>query len=174
MAMTLKEAVDLSLECGNFPDVIPVDFGLDLVLKTKPEYTISANNPRKIRIQISTYRGISAGAIHYYACIKADGIIISEQKENKTTIHGGYICEEYAKICQKNRGKYNSEYTIEVLRNLSKEEVEDDPIRWENYRPGDKTNAFYTKIEALEQAIKIAKLRFGKGWVLDLDERITL
>ena len=34
MELTIKDAVDLSLDCGNLPDVIPVDYGLDLVLKT--------------------------------------------------------------------------------------------------------------------------------------------
>lgn len=28
--MTLKEAVHLSYDDGNYPDVIPVDYGLDL------------------------------------------------------------------------------------------------------------------------------------------------
>lgn len=164
MELTIKDAVDLSLDYGNLPDVIPVDYGLDLVLKTKPNCIVSTNNPRKVRIEISSYRGLAAGAIHYYAAIKADGI----------TIHGGYICDEYAQICQKNRGKYDEVYTIEVMRKLTKEEIENDPIRWENYKPGDNTNAFYTKFEALKQAIEIVKLRFGKGWILDLQERITL
>ena len=174
MELTIKDAVDLSLDCGNFPDVIPVDYGLDLVLKTKPNYIVSTKNPRKVRIEISSYRGIATGAIHYYAAIKADGITISEVKEDSTTIHGGYICAEYAQICQKNRGKYDGVYTIEVMRKLTKEEIENDPRRWGNYKPGDNTNAFYTKFEALKQAIEIVKLRFGKGWVLDLQERITL
>lgn len=37
MEMTIKDAVNLSLDSGNFPDVIPVDYGLDLVLTTKPD-----------------------------------------------------------------------------------------------------------------------------------------
>ena len=54
MELTIKDAVDLSLDSGNLPDVIPVDYGLDLVLKTKPNYIVSTNNPRKVRIEISS------------------------------------------------------------------------------------------------------------------------
>lgn len=175
MELTIKDAVDLSLDYGNLPDVIPVDYGLDLVLKTKPNYIVSTNNPRKVRIEISSYSGIAAGAIHYYAAIEADGITISEVEEDRTIIHGGYICDEYVQICQKNIGKYDEVYKIEVMRKLTKEEIDDDPIRWEHYKPGDNTNAFYTKKEALEQAVEIAKLRFGKGWILELgNNTITL
>lgn len=175
MDLTIKDAVRLSLDSGDFPDVIPVDYGLDLVLKTKPEYIVkTANNPRKIKIDISTFRGISAGAIHYYARIEADGVIVIEECEDGTVTHGGYICEEFAQIDRKNRGKYDSLYHIEVMRELTKEEIDNDPIRWEHYRPGQKTNAFYTKQEALNQAIKIAKLRFGSGWVLELENETII
>lgn len=173
--LTIKDAVDLSLDMGNFPDVIPVDYGLDLVLKTKPEYIVEANQPRKIRIDITSYRGISCGAIHYYAQINADGVNIIEKCEDGNLIHAGYICEEYSHICKNNRGKYEPCYRIDVMRKLTKEEIDDDPIRWEGYKPGYNTNAFYTEQEAFEQAVKIAKLRFGKGWVLELvNETITL
>lgn len=50
MELTIKDAVDLSLDSGNFPDIIPVDYGLDLVLKTKPEYKVKIRTPRKIHI----------------------------------------------------------------------------------------------------------------------------
>lgn len=175
MEMTIKDAVDLSLDIDNYPDVIPVDYGLDLVLTTKPKYKACVRQPRKIHIDISTFRGIAAGAIHYYAKLTADGIIITEESDDGTITHVGYICEEYAQICRKQRGKYDSNYIIEVMRKLTKKEIDEDPIRWEHYVPGNKTTAFNTKKEALEQAVKIAKLRFGKGWVLELgDNAITL
>lgn len=175
MEMTIKDAVNLSLDSGNFPDVIPVDYGLDLVLTTKPEYKVNIRQPRKRHIDVSTFRGISVGAIHYYAQINADGIIITKERDGETITYGGYICEEFSQICRKQRGKYDKIYKIEVMRKLTQKEIDDDPIRWEHYKPGDNTNAFYTKKEALEQAVEIAKLRFGKGWILELgNNTITL
>lgn len=71
---------------------------------------------------------------------------------------------------QKEQRKYDSQYRIEVLRHVTKEEIEQYPVRWRGYEPGDTTNAFYTEKEAFEQAAKIAKARFGKGWVFDFEQ----
>jgi hypothetical protein len=169
--MTLKEAVHLSYDDGNYPDVIPVDYGLDLKIKTRPDIYVETNKPRKVRIDISTFRGIAAGAVHYYAAIIADGIrLLTKDNNGNITTHMGYICEEFSQICRNNSGKYDPIYKIEVMRELSKKEIGQDPIRWQSYHPGYRTNAFNTKKEAVEQAIKIAKLRFGKGWFLDLNK----
>lgn len=163
MELSINEAVNLSMDRGNYPDVIPVDFGNDLILKTKPEIKVRIDNPRKVKIDITTF-----GVTHYYADIIADGVDIIEESDEGCVIHGGYICKEYSEICEKNRGKYDSQYRIEVLRQVTKEEIEQYPVRWEGYEPGDTTNAFYSEEEAFIQALKIAKARFGNGWVLEL------
>lgn len=166
MELSINEAVSLSMDRGNYPDVIPVDFGNDLILKTKPEIKLRIKNPRKVRIETSTY-----GVTHYYADIIADGVDLIEETEKGFVMHGGYICEEYSEICKKNIGKYDPRYRIEVLRYLTKEEIEQYPARWIGYNPGDTTNAFYSEKEAFEQAVKIATARFGKGWVLDFETK---
>lgn len=121
--LTIIDAVNLSLDMGNFPDVIPVDYGLDLVLKTKPEYIVEANKPRKIRIDITTYRGISCGAIHYYAQINADGVKVIERCKDGNIIHCGYICEEYSQICKNNSGKYEKVAVSLALREVLRKEA---------------------------------------------------
>lgn len=105
MEFTVNEAVNLSIDRGNYPNVIPVDYGNDFCLKTKPEIKVKINNPRKVRIETSTF-----GVMHYYADIIADGVDLIEETEKGMVIHGGYICEEYSKICKKNVGKYDSKY----------------------------------------------------------------
>lgn len=170
MELTVNEAVNLSIDGGNYPNVIPVDYGNDLLLKTKPEIKVRIKNPRKVRIETSTF-----GVMHYYADITADGVDLIEDTERGMVIHAGYICEEYSKICKKNVGKYDSIYRIEVLRYLTQEEIKQYPARWIGYNAGDTTNAFYSEEEVLEQAIRIVKARFGKGWILNLkNETIIL
>lgn len=166
MELSIKEAVDLSIDRGDYPDVIPVDYGNDLTLKTEPGIIVRIMNPRKVKISISTF-----GYTHYYADITADGVSLIEETERGEVRHCGYICEEFSKISKKNRGKYDSQYRIEVLRHVTKEEIEQYPVRWRGYEPGDTTNAFYTEKEAFEQAAKIAKARFGKGWVFDFETK---
>lgn len=176
MDMEIADAVHLSFDDGNYPDVIPIDYGLDLKIKTRPDINVATDKPRKVKIDISTFRGVAAGAIHYYAEIIADGIkLLTKDSDGDVITHIGYICEEFTQICRNNRGKYKPSYKIEVMRELSREEIEQDPIRWKGYYPGYMTNAFNTRKDAMEQAIKIAKLRFSEGWILKLEnETINL
>lgn len=37
MELNVKEAVSLSIDGGDYPEIIPVDYGNDLILKTKPK-----------------------------------------------------------------------------------------------------------------------------------------
>lgn len=166
MELNVKEAVNLSIDSGDYPEIIPVNYGSDLILKTKPEIKVRIDNPRKVKIDITTF-----GVTHYYADIIADGVKLIEETDKGDVMHCGFICEEFSKIEKKNRGKYDSRYRIEVLRLVTKEEIEKYPIRWHGYNPRDTTNAFYTEKEAFEQAVKVAKARFGKGWVFDFETK---
>lgn len=170
MDLSVKEAIILSIDNGDYPEVFPIDYGTDLILKDNPEIKPRVRNPRTVKIDITTF-----GVMHYYADILADGIDLIEEENGVLKIVGGYVSNEFSKICEKNRGKYQSQYRIEVLRFVTKEEKEKYPIRWKGYYPGDTTKAFYSEEEALQQALKIVKARFGKGWVLKLEnETITL
>lgn len=88
MELSIKEAVDLSIDRGDYPDVIPVDYGNDLTLKTEPGIIVRIMNPRKVKISISTF-----GYTHYYADITADGVSLIEETERGEVRHCGYICE---------------------------------------------------------------------------------
>mgnify|MGYP003368058120 CR=1 FL=1 len=170
MELTVNDAVNMSIDNGDYPKIIPVDYGNDLILKTKPEIKVRIDNPRKVKIDITTF-----GVTHYYADIIADGVKLIEETDKGDVMHCGFICEEFSKIEKKNRGKYDYKYRIEVLRLVTKEEIEKYPVRWQGYNEGDTTNAFYSEEEALEHALKIVKARFGKGWVLELEnETINL
>lgn len=170
MEFTVNDAVNMSIDNGDYPEIIPVDYGNDLVLKSHPEIKAKIRNPRTVKIDITTF-----GVTHYYADIIADGVDFIEETERGTTMHLGYVCDELFKIRKKDRGKYESKYRIVVLRLVTQDEIKQYPIRWEGYNAGDTTNAFYSKEEALEKAIRIVKARFGKGWVLKLEnETINL
>lgn len=159
MEFTVNDAVNMSIDNGDYPKIIPVDYGNDLVLKSHPEIKVKIRNPRTVKINITTF-----GVTHYYADIIADGVCFIEENEKGSTMHLGYICNELSEIRKKNRGKYDSKYRIEVLRLVTKEEIENYPVRWQGYNEGDTTNA-----------LKIVKARFGKGWVLELEnETINL
>lgn len=174
----LKYALDHSLDMGPFPDVFPEDYGMDFHLDEHPDWfpkkrIRSDKKERSCTISITSYSGYCAGAIHYYATIKADGISIcsiskDENGKEHTTSHGGYLGKEFEQLPREKKAEYNGVYEIDVNRFVTKKEIEEDPKRWEHYEEGDKTNAFSTKKEAKDTALKVAKARFPKGWKIEV------
>lgn len=167
MESKLQEALNASRDMGNYPDVFPVDFGKDIVLKTKPELVVKIMEPRRVRIVINSYMGICGWAVHYYATIEADGIVFIDTKRD--CMVGGYLGEEYKELCEKLGYTPNSPYRIEVVRSLKQEEIDKDSTRWEYYDAGDMVNAFYKAEDALKAAMDIAKVRFP-GWQVQVEE----
>lgn len=169
----LQYAIDNSQDMGNYPDFFDVNIGKDFHLKTRPDLFVKINSPRTVKIEITTYRGISIGAEHYYASIIADGINIcsKEIRDNKECVirHGGYICEEYSNALKEN-SIWKGIYSIDVLRTVTQEMIDANPTRWEHYEAGDKTNAFDTKESVIEVAKKITAARFSKDWVVKIDD----
>lgn len=167
---------------GKFPDVMPLDFGMDFHLETKPElypeinYSYNFKQPevkeRTVKLKISTFRGMCWEAVHYYGKLQADGIdIIEEKVDNDNKIHkmhvGGFICEEFRNM--PNKCFYDSWYNFEILRPVTQEEIDKDPDRWYEYEAGWTTNAFETKAEIINIAKKVAATRFP-GWKFVIEE----
>lgn len=167
--INIQKALEASRDQGNFPDVFPIGFGADIKLKTKPEYKISVCEPRTAIIRITTYRGICGWASHYYASIEAEGISFQEEKDGHIITHGGYICEEYSELC-KNLGYIpDSLYRIDIVRSLTQQDIDSDPIRWEGYYVGDKVNAFYKAQDAINTAMNVVKVRFP-DWTVKIEK----
>lgn len=88
-------------------------------------------------------------------------------------------------------GKYEAEeknplaagfYRIELVRPVTSEEIEKDSSRWNGYKVGDKTNAFYSPEDVIAIAKEVCKARFLGNWKLkivdysgkDLDSEILI
>lgn len=172
--MTLQEAKKWSMDNGCYPLFFTTAVGLDFKLKTRPELYAKVNNPRKVLIEISSFRGICGWAVHYYARIKADGIIICEdvQTEKGIQIHSlcGYLGEEFNALPAHQKDLYSSGYTIEVCREVTEKELAEDPMRWDGYHVGSLTNAFYTENGAIRRAQAIVNARFSKLWQVKIEK----
>jgi hypothetical protein len=168
----IKWAKQHSIDNGCYPDVFNEDIGMDFHLDEYPERYPSKDfheDGRKCLIKITTYRGMCYGAKHYYAEIEADGIDIREdridEKGNKKTYSiGGYMGKEFNSLPREKQGEYERFYNIEAARVVTQQDIDKDEDRWAGYKPGYKTNAFDTPTEAEETALKVAKIRFPKGW----------
>jgi len=83
LEFALKHTRKASYGKGVFPDVIPLDFGMDFHLETKPELYPEIPEKRTVRLIIETFQGYCPGAVHYYGKLEADGIsIIKEETDN--------------------------------------------------------------------------------------------
>lgn len=103
------------------------------------EYTTTADRDRdsgkrKIRAEITSYRGICAGAVHYYCHIRS---YLRNTNKSGSSVSGyldGYkIPQEFTGI------------DVELGRRVTAEMIEEDDLRWASYDPGDMTNAFDLK-----------------------------
>lgn len=112
---------------------------------------------RKVHMNITSWCGTCAGAIHHYCNLSVR--VNNKSKEDKSTV-GGYV----------GGIKIPDEYTtlnIEIGRILQQDEIDSDPIRWEFYAAGDFTNAFESR-DLLEETIQrvVGELFKDEGWVM--------
>lgn len=164
--MTQEEIKKHCRDCGNYPYVFPLNAGMDLVLSDRPEvFPHKYDEPRKVKIKITSFIGSCAWAMHYYFDIEADGCHLTD---NGNSIIFGHISEEYQKK-KRDNGLYEHDYKIPVVRPITEQDIKDDPdydiddIGWAD------TNRFNTKEEGLEIAKEIVSKRFP-GWELVIDD----
>jgi len=152
---------ECSRDLGNYPLVIPNEIPENFSISGHPEYFLGKPFSERVKIEISSYRGISIGAIHYYATISVSQPQICKRDENgKVLVCGGYICEEWRNTPSELSDNIGGRWVIEAMRHLTRKEIDDDPERWVGYDEGDTTSSFETKEEARDVALKIARFRF--------------
>ena len=119
--MNIKEAVEHCYDRRDYPEVICDDAGLDISIPgfiTKGPW-VRDNSPRVITLEISTYRGVSWDAIHYYGNISADGVYFSPEDNPNTSI----MCKETWEAEDKNPLAAPN-YKIELVRPVTQEEID--------------------------------------------------
>lgn len=117
---------------------------------------------RCVKLEITSFRGISWNAIHYYGKLIADGInfqLINEP--NITTSNWD---------AKKKSPFYQWRYEFELRRPVSQKEIDEDPDRWAYYTPKSFTNSFETKEEIIALAKECFKMRFTGEWELWVED----
>lgn len=114
---------------------------------------------RKVIAEITSFAGISIGAIHYYVRLHWYQAHIWEEEDGQLHNMGGYIDGlpdgTPWKTC-----------SVRVTRVLTEQEIADDPHRWEGYDPGDMVDAFCSP-EAASKAAREAAAKYFPHWELD-------
>ena len=77
--MNIKEAIEHCQDRKDYPEVFRDDAGLDISIPgfiTRGSW-IRNNSPRTVTLDVTTYRGVSWNAVHYYGNIIIDGVSFS-------------------------------------------------------------------------------------------------
>lgn len=75
----IKEAIEHCWDRKDYPEVFRDDAGLDISIPgfiTRGSW-IRNNSPRTVTLDVTTYRGVSWNAVHYYGNIIIDGVSFS-------------------------------------------------------------------------------------------------
>lgn len=161
--MNIKEAIEHCWDRKDYPEVFRDDAGLDISIPgfiTRGSW-IRNNSPRTVTLDVTTYRGVSFSP---------------EDSPNTYT-----MCTETYEAEEKNPLAAGF-YRIELVRPVTSEEIEKDSSRWNGYKVGDKTNAFYSPEDVIAIAKEVCKARFLGNWKLkivdysgkDLDSEILI
>ncbi len=154
----LKRAIEMCRDNDTLPDVINSNYGIDITFSDDKgkQYTSVLRCKRRLYVDISSYIGMSAGAIHFYAKIWFSDPDLTEHETGRTLMIGGSFNRFKPDEC---KGK-----SIEVVRLVTELEMKADPGRWKCYRAGDRTDAFEDKAELKSCIDFIIKHRFTGDW----------
>ncbi len=149
-----------------YPDVFSDTCGLDILMLKEKLHAVKSwgytkgNPKRRATLNISTFRGISIGAIHYYGTIVIQGV---NMEYDGTPGHSRMILDRNIPLA-------HYTYEIELNRSLTKEEINEDPERWgDYYEEGDLTNCFEKISDLLILAKEIFEKRFIGDWAFTVD-----
>lgn len=149
----------------DYPVYFPEDYGLGLTFRDNKgvEYKTVGKIPQTLQFDVSSFRGLSIGAIHYYGSIRLyepELIFIDEDgKPTKHSISGSF--SKYKPI--QARG-----LTIKINRFITSEELEDEN-RWRGYHENSLVDGFETEEELWKYGISLIKKRFKGNWMIDVD-----
>lgn len=114
---------------------------------------------RVAELTISSFQGF--GGIHYYG--KLSAYLSNNAKSNPNHSIGGSLRGV-------NFPADANSFDVEVIRPVNQSEIDEDPIRWEDYKAGiDSTNAFYTEEEIIEIVETLKDEIFKGKWILMVD-----
>lgn len=153
---------------SDFPLVIDDKAGLDY--KDEKTRAIPHNSciyqkkskTRCVRLEITSFRGISLEAIHYYGKLVADGIGFQRLDNPRITTSNWNA--------KKINPFYQWRYEFDLRRPVTQEEINHDPDRWGDYQLGAFTASFDTKEEIIALAKECFKMRFTGEWELWVDD----
>lgn len=161
--MTLQEAIDrCKSEHYVFPDIIDASAGLYEI----PELNVvgiprwNRHNPKRKRnavLEITTFRGISSNASHFYGRIVVDGVY-------QATLSDINVPRNLTNTQENEHPLLTCQYVFNIKRPITKKEIVDNSDRWYAYSEGDLTECYDSSDALINDVKEIFKLRFTGEW----------
>lgn len=124
----------------------------------------STNQIRRATIEISSFRGVSIGAIHYYGILSVQGVhLVYDDNPN---------CSTNDWDCEKQYPLSNYRYKLQLTRPITEEEIAIDEelgshlARFPYQQAGDLTTCWNSEEEIIEFAKEVFKARCVGKWEL--------
>ena len=141
---------------------IPIDYGMGVEVIYEGRHYIFQRNGNwgkaTVTLNITTWRGISSGAMHYYGKLDIRLPEMSEVGTQRTLSSNFFI------------PMYNND-TIELTQVLEQWEIDKYPENYKDYNhAGDRHRGFYTKKQLIDYAKKMFDEIFGEGWIFKIDD----
>jgi len=157
----LQKALDMCRDQDTLPEIIDTNYGIGITFSDdkREEYTSVISQWEKERtlyISITSFRGVSFGAIHYYGRIWFSDPPLMKKSTGRISSIGGAFDKYKPDECKSKE--------IEVVRDLTQSEIDADTDRWKYYKEGDKVVAFETEEEVRETIDFVIKHRFTGNW----------
>lgn len=168
--MTFEEIVKRSQgERYQYPDIFTDDCGLDIVEPEKGLHAVPSwgytpgNQVRRATLEITTWQGISANAIHYYGKIKIQGVNM-EYDNHPGRSTSCYKLQDNLPLC-------GWSYGLTLQRPITQQDKDEDEkatceadIRFKHQPIGRLTDRFNTVEELIELAKEVFSARFTGNW----------
>jgi hypothetical protein len=142
---------------------IPVNYGMGVEVEYENQRYIfkrggsTWRGTPTVTLEITTWRGISAGAMHYYGHFN---VRLPEMTEVDSD---GWTCSNYIPMYDNDR--------IELTQELEQWEIDKYPENYEYNRAGQRHTGFYTEKQLKDYAEVVFAQIFEKGWKYRIEER---
>ena len=164
MEEKLKIALAMCRDQDGMPSIMTPNYGIDVTFSDDKgeKYTTVLAGKRRLYVDITSYRGMSLDAIHYYCKIWFSDPYLRIKSTGKITSISGYFDRHKPEECKSK--------STEIVRELTQKEIDDDPIRWEYYRAGMLTNGFESIDELKTHIDFVINNRFLGDWEVVINE----
>lgn len=143
----------ISFECRGYHE----EYGPAITVRRGSDFT--RDGLRKVKLEISSWVGISMGAHHHYAKLKWEGCTFNTPEGEPHPQRG----------CWPNNMPKEAETTeLEVRRPVTQRDIDYAKRRKDGWipKPGDTERGFWSEEEARQGGISCFKERFAPGWAL--------